>query len=368
MADFYVSPAGSGAHDGSTTSDAFSTAEMITDWATAASGSRYLIVSGAHSFGTATVAAGMILQGYASTDDDLRDVAYDSSGFLDTTGFPVVTCTGTLTVATSAVTKIRCLDFTGSVNGALIGNVTNDSWGMEICRVTNTANNAAAQALVTDNGGDYEYLDLSCTGASHGTVFEADSITRCWHVRATSTSASATCIDLRYPSDGIYRCTFDSAGGTCLRVESAAADLPIEHCTFYGSGGGSAAGILFVSATGAAHLRNNHATDMSKWLEVPSGTKEVLESGTRTRDVTTLRTGLYSGLAAFGAITTDTGGAETDYTDAANGDFRLIDGAPGARAGIAGQTCGAWEQVAVSGGGGGCGMIGPGGGMIGRGY
>ena len=75
---------------------------------------------------------------------------------------------------------------------------------------------------------------------------------------------------------------------------------------------------------------NNHVTDSTKWLDnLYSGTGNVavVEINSRTRDNTTPRTGIDG--INISEVTTDTGGAETDYVDAGSDNLRLISGAPG---------------------------------------
>jgi len=74
----------------------------------------------------------------------------------------------------------------------------------------------------------------------------------------------------------------------------------------------------------------------------------------RTRDNTSgADDGGFANWANINPVTTDTGGAATDYADAASGDFRLINSAPGDGSGVWADDIGALEAQDPAGGGGG---------------
>ena len=72
----------------------------------------------------------------------------------------------------------------------------------------------------------------------------------------------------------------------------------------------------------------------------------------RERDNTSANVGIGN-WPEINKITTDTGGDETDYFDAASGDFRLIDGSPGRNVGGFGINLGGLAVVPIVAGGGG---------------
>ena len=80
---------------------------------------------------------------------------------------------------------------------------------------------------------------------------------------------------------------------------------------------------------------NCHMTDSTEGFthEYTVANNAIYEVFNRYRDITTLRTNVGDGLQV-GLVETDTGGAETDYTDAGSDDFSLISSAPGEDAGI----------------------------------
>ncbi len=124
----------------------------------------------------------------------------------------------------------------------------------------------------------------------------------------------------------------------------------VNRCTFYGLD--ICVGFGNQLPSSLPYLTENHATDCAKWIDnLGSGTRTIatIEVRNRLRDITTPRTGIEAVIA--GEITTDTGGHETDYVDAPNGDFRLIATAPGYRGAVNGQDLGAAQHAEPTGGG-----------------
>ena len=80
----------------------------------------------------------------------------------------------------------------------------------------------------------------------------------------------------------------------------------------------------------------NHVTDCSKFINnlySATAAHSFIEMNNRTRDNTTPRTGVFE-MVLSGEVTTDTGGPETDYTNAGSDDLSLIAAAPGVDAGL----------------------------------
>ena len=125
-------------------------------------------------------------------------------------------------------------------------------------------------------------------------------------------------------------CTFYGGGkGIDFVTSSYLGACCVSGCTFYGMD--VAIEVPNGATTGFLHINSCHATDCAKWIDNPYSATEdstTIEVRCRTRDNTTIRTGIGTPVLVA-EITTDTGGAETDYEDASTGDFRLITGAPG---------------------------------------
>jgi CO/xanthine dehydrogenase Mo-binding subunit len=94
-------------------------------------------------------------------------------------------------------------------------------------------------------------------------------------------------------------------------------------------------------------LINNHVTDCGEYVNSAysgTATVSVINTHSRTRDNTAEATGIEQ--VKVREITTDTGGAETDFVDASTGDFRLRGTAPGQAAGIqANRDIGATQRA-----------------------
>jgi hypothetical protein len=352
----YVSVAGSGAHDGTTEGNAFTWAEMVADMATPRTGHWYWTLKGdygdigATTFTAGTASAANVVAGYSAVIDDLGGVR-DNAGFLVTTNMPEISITANWTMA-NYVTLMN-LNIDGAISAYLIGDTAVDLWNLASCNILNSQNNASAGCAQGDNQITLTNCDTWCSGAAHAALVDFDIrcvVDRC---RFRGTSSSSLLVMLTGQSEG---CTYWGDGGSPTAIETsnlltagAGFISQISNNTFYSVGTCIETGNL--APTLPLLVSNNHATDSAKWIDsLYSGTANItaIESYNRLRDITTPRTGVES--IAFGEITTDTGGAETDYVDAANGDFHLIAAAPGRSAGVNGQDIGAWQTTAAGGG------------------
>ncbi len=311
---------------------------------------------GTYSEGATTLLAGtmsvpVIYSGYTSSISDLDDQGRNSTGFINTTNFPAITFTGSLTPA--AFVAIQNLKITGALSAYLILSATVDNFSVVNCEITNTQNNASAGAVRADNQIRLIGSDFYCSGAAHAIVVDLDTSAGISDCRFRGTSSSAL---LQLNTGEVHRSVFWGDGGTptaILLFSAIPSALPntMSQNTFYSVG-------ACIQTPNSAPIRSmflshNHATDSTKWIEnLYSATANlvVYESYNRLRDITTPRTGVVS--IEQGEILTDTGGIETDYEDAANGDFHLIAAAPGYGKGLHGQDIGANQHVVPSGGGG----------------
>jgi hypothetical protein len=345
----YVTQAAGGGGSG-TIGSPWTLTEAVTN---AVAGDRVNILSdGAYSIGTMSPAAGtasglIVWRGYDATIGDLDNLGRNSDGTLNTTGFPAITLTGIW--VPNNLNVLQNLNFTGALSSHLVGGTANDRWTMKRCSVTNTQNNAAARAALADNFCTFFGCDFYCSGAAHASVVDMDtnvSIYGC-RIRGTSTSALLT-----LDNGGVDRTLFiGNASSVGIVYQDACSNgHNVTGNTFYGIG--TAITWPNVTPLGSPLLLNNHVTDCSKWIDnLHSATAaiSVIEGYNRIRDVTTPRTGVET--VTIGEVTTDTGGAETDYTNAAGGNFILISGAPGRAAGSPQNTdIGAYQRLATPGG------------------
>lgn len=368
ITEYYVSAAGGGAHDGTTEADAWTLSEAITAnnalGAGGAAGRRYN-VKGAHTArgasdtisvgGTATSPA--IWRGYNSAIGDLDTGTRDAYGALDTTNFPDIGYSATFKITLSASHIVLAnIDFSGARSGEII----TASGGNHVyvnCRATNTSTNAAATCITASATARYINSDL-VGGASGGAAClditsGVQTIIGC-RINGPAVGIRATqSLLVNVIGTTIYGCT-DGVSTT-----NAGASLLISFCTIYGCSG-DGIDIISTSASVQHFVYGSSITDNGGYgINFNGGTAGAYcsLSGNRFRDNTS---GNINGFADwvsgtdFRNITTDAGGASTDYVDAAtNKDFRLISTAAGYRQGFAhNANIGACGDNVTAGGGG----------------
>ena len=330
----YVTSAASGGGDGSSGSP-WTLAEALTN---AAAGDRVNIQSDAsYSLGAYAVTnAGsmgslIVFRGYNSTIGDLEGqgrVSPANGSRLDTTNYPAITLTGKL--STNNYVLFQNLAFTGSLSSDLVGSGSADYWGMFECSVINSANSSSAKALWADNNIHLTQCDFECTAAAHGVVADTDNSNRVAFCRFQGVDTSSELLHIKFGA--IIGSLFINGGDGLVYGGSDSDPAIVIGNTFYNN----QRAIVFPSngINSPPMIFNNHVTDCAEFVDnLATGAVSLLEAFNRTRDNTTARTNVGDGMNV-GEVTTDTGGAETDFTDAANEDFSLISGAPGEDAGV----------------------------------
>jgi len=293
----------------------------------------------------------ILMRGYNTTIGDLEGQGRNADGTLDITNFPLITLTGLLNP--SAFCFVQNLAFTGALNAALIGNNNTDSFGIISCELINTNSSANARCVQLDNSCTLINSDFECTGATHNVIVDTDIETFVHGCRFKGVANDAI-TSIR----GSFIGNTFIGNGTDVAIDfqsRSAPPLEVVSNTFYNW----ATVLQFVNVAPAAlvHIINNHATDCGEWLNnLYSATDftPVIEMNNRTRDNTTPRTGIGDGFN-IAEVTTDTGGDETDYTNAGADDFSLISAAPGREAalGAGSPDIGGWQGAAGAGGAGG---------------
>jgi len=354
----FVTPAGAGNNDGLSFANAMTFAQAITD-ASGKTGQRYNLKGafgsiGATTFPSGAIAAPNVWRGCQTTEGDLDDHTRNADGTLNTTGMPTFDITGLW--AANLHATFQNLNITGALNSRLIGATTGDNLLAVNCRIENTANNAAANTITWDDGCGVIGCDLICSGATHGTVLILDASSRLIHTRIEMTDAKiGVSSGLSVLCDSVF-IKHGSVGGIGIQflgTMSATTLIAVTNCTFYNlqSGINTAA-----SHTGGAILISGcHCTDGTYMVDNTT-TVAVYDFNNRTRDLTS---GKATGaeLITTKAVTTDTGGAETDFVDAAIGNFRLLTTAPGYNARFDGGDIGGLQTDPPSGGGGGSALL-----------
>ncbi len=357
--EHFVSVLGGGDSSGDSEANAWTFAEFIT--ATGVSlgaGDRVNVISGSYSTGAVTIAAvGDITQmfavrGYSSAgnEGDLEGQGFNSDGTLNVTNYPVITCTGAVTMGASGnkFMLLQNLFFTGALSTALLGDVVPDYVHVIECKITNTQNNSSAIALRLDNFCSVINCDLECSGAAHGDVLSIDSECRIIGVRVKGTEASEELIHCQDRTT-IVGCMLVGPG-IGVHLTNAGA-VHVVGNTFYNLE--TAITLSNITPTVICGIVNNHITDCDKYIDnlnSGSGNVAILEVNNRTRNNTTPRTGVGDG-ANVGEITTDTGAEATDFVNFGSGDFHLIDAAPGQGVGMRARDIGAYKAADPAGGG-----------------
>jgi hypothetical protein len=358
MADKYASLAGGGAHDGTSEANAWTFAEAIAAPVAAGDIVHFQIsasyTTGSVTLPTGTMAAPIIFRAYNSTINDLNNNGLNADGTVNTTNFSTLTVTGLITPGPYCF--LENFIVTGAISARLIGSGTVDNFGATQCTFTNTQNNASAGCVQGDAGLRFTRCSFACTGAAHidvVTCAEGAVFTDC---RFTGTESGEDLVAI--DGTGTFtRCVFTGTGLIGIRVTTSNGVPFVANCTFYSLG----TGIQWanVGHVRVAVLLDNHVTDCTEWLEsLTAGNIAVIELGTRTRNNTTPRQQIGTVLAVRNEVTTDTGGAATDYTNAGSADFTLISGAPGRTAGfIRNADIGAFQMATAAGATGSVGLL-----------
>ena len=326
-------------------------------WATmlanAAAGDDCRVMTGTYSRTTSsdgctnagTVAAPILIQGADASGNPLTVTrTLGGTGPLDTTGMPVITFTsGQLAPGAKNYLIFRALSITSAKAGAAVSLTGVHDLVIE-CSISTSSTNAAATAVTCTTGNGWYFADCDCS--------------------APSGAAGAVSIPTTYAR--IERCRFTAPGGYGLTAINSSTGNGVHNCVFFACDigykfGGNSSGqdevthSTFYGCTTAAMQIGNTAyaapffvsnciiTDCGmaiKSLYAATGNLALVRINNRTRDNTSADAG-FDGWPILNPITTDTGGPETDYIDAAGGDFRLKYTSPGRGAASDGGDCGA---------------------------
>lgn len=364
--NLYVTATAGGSGDGSE-GDPFTLAQALADTTASAI---YWIKSGSYSVASAaavstagTSAAMRLYKGYNTTIGDLDNQGRSSDGSLNTTNFPVLTLTDSLSIP-SYIFFMNC-DISGSLAGDMLGNSASDRFGFINCKLTNTGEGTSATVIRGDDQVTVINSDLySGTGTYYslirsdyyGVVYGCRLIDRGAATRAILGMSVPTAIKNFFIGNG-------SAAMDATTTVTESARL-IDN-TFYNCG--TVLNLPNAAITNLPYFINNHLTDSTGIINnLYSGTADVaiVEVNNRTRDNTTPRTGVGDGIL-LNEVTTDTGGPETDYVNHTTGDLKLKSTAVGIDAGLGFGVwnIGASQNEYSSGGGGGIIKVGLSGGI-----
>lgn len=339
--------------------------------ASVAAGDRVNIKSGAYprtatdTVGTdGTVTQPIVWRGYHTTIGDLDAVGRtNGNGPLIGTNFPVIAYDATRywNSVNGNYHVYQCVKITGAYDGWLftIGLYSN----AENCIVENASTHETAVAITVNASGCVINCDASTTGASGSAAAVACVANACAVYGCRITGKNAGIITSGNRSGQVYlNNVIFSCGGIGIdlsQITSVGTQSRVCGNTIYSCAGGGILGPNAAMTVPSSYI-DNHITDCTGYAfdSAYKGTGEVcgLFAFNRTRDNSS---GAIDGhddwaTAAFNHVTTDTGGAGTDYADAGAGDFNLIATAPGR-----GKACnpyrdiGAVQHADPAGGGGG---------------
>lgn len=359
MTTKYVSTAGGGSHDGSSWANAFTFAEMVSDInAGGKAGTIYSVLKGTYGLsadvtitGDGSTSSPIIIQGCNATPGDLRNAKRNAAGALDSSNMPVFSWSpGRLDASGGDKIVFESVRFTGSPSYYLIQ--AGDNCKFVNCVVENTSTNSAASTIGT-SGNHIQMVNCDLSGGGTSASYAVNvghayavlrncRITGNGYGLACTSSSSCVAVEnliLNCPTGGIY-------------VGSGAWCYPDKN-TIYACGDG----IVYQSGSSlAAVAGENHITDCTGYAVRYNGnTIPKTRFGLRTRDNASGvddATGDWDDNCDFFPVTTDAGGASTDFTASGSGDFTLVATAAAVGAGI-NPYCdiGAFGAARTSGGG-----------------
>jgi hypothetical protein len=258
-----------------------------------------------------------------------------SGGALVTTNFPLIAYNSTFRLSCSSAFAIfETLNITGTVDNNLVS-LGDVGVCIKSCRVVNASTGISAVGIASPaSAGTVAFdCDASLTGASGGVAAIQDSATcRIIANRCTTVSSSAAGIAGASVPTIISNTVFSGGRGIVVTATGARACIVGNTIT-------AAAGDGIDVVTGNTALQcivGNIITDNGGYgIDLNNAAAGAFLAYNRTRDNTSGAINLgtdWVTATSYGHVTTDTGGAETDYVDAGTNDYRLIAASPAVNA------------------------------------
>jgi hypothetical protein len=290
----------------------------------------------------------VIVRGYATTPGDGYQGRTNTNGPLITTNFPVITyTTGVLSLSGSFI-LLETLKVTSTRNGSAVGTSGTDCM-LRACDLSNATTGSSGNVFSATGRCLLSNCDFALTnGGNNGTdaVTFSTQGSRIWFCRVKS---SAVGITNAANSLTIDACTIFACTSHGINLTGTGAYTNILGNTIVSNGGDA---IRVVTGTTVTHhIWNNCITDNTgAAVNAISTGNSVVLGYNRYRDNAggnIVSGGDWTTVTDYGAVTTDTGGPETDYVNAAGNDYRLIATSPAVAAGIpASASIGALQRPA----------------------
>ncbi len=343
MATRYASSAGGGAHDGTTEADAWSYAEMIL-----ACDGHYTYFKGNHTLSAdstlsgcpGTVNSPTVIEGYTTTPGDgYQGRSNNGSGALVLTNFPVITLNSNCEILlASSYLVMRCFKFVGATN-AFTAYINGYATAYYQCYASNTGGTGCFGAGGSSNRSYFIDCDGVQAGSAASIVFYIGTGTdnTCYGCQAwnNSSNTGACSIMMGNSHTAVKNIIYESLG---IGIDITTGNNRIFDNTIYKQ----AIAIRTPNSvrTEINCLINNVITDSTARvtnLYAATANHPMYFFNNRSRD-----NGADTGITypELSSVTTDTGGAETDFIDAANDDLRPIPSSPIVRSGPSGNHIG----------------------------
>lgn len=332
----YVSLLGAGLHDGSSEANAWTIDEAVAGYVLGdrvnVKGSSITVSAGSVMATAGTAAIFIIFRAYDTVIGDLDSISRNSDGSLPIANLPVLNITSFLTIPS----RVFFMNFqiTGSYSGDMLGSSSSDRFGFINCTLENLEDSTIANVIRGDDQVVLINCDISSGVGDFASLIRCDFYGLIYGCRILPKgTASVATLNISIPTIIGNYISGNGQPIVAITNQTMHPGMLIEN-TIYNCG--RIVALPNTPATVFPYLINNHPTDSDEWINnlyAATDNVAMIEINTRLRDITTPRTGVGDGIL-IGEVDTDTGGPETDYTDAANDDLSLIDGAPGVDAGL----------------------------------